>query len=70
MHDASTFYLLSRRIEGAQELSRSFNPHKVSLPNNLSCDLFTVIKVFLQEGDAFAIPEFHKRGYRDPDDPR
>ena len=27
-------------------------------------------KAFLQEGDAFAIPEFHKRGYRDPDDPR
>merc|ERR1712072_558771 len=22
------------------------------------------------EGDAFTIPEFHKRGYRDPDDPR
>merc|ERR1711878_43422 len=21
-------------------------------------------------GDAFTIPEFHKRGYRDPDDPR
>lgn len=27
-------------------------------------------KIFLQEGDAFTIPEFHKRGYRDPDDPR
>ena len=27
-------------------------------------------KTFFQEGDAFTIPEFHKRGYRDPDDPR
>ena len=29
-----------------------------------------ITKIFLQEGDAFTIPEFHKRGYRDPDDPR
>ena len=69
MHDAGTFYRDESR-EHRNFLVLSFNPHKVSLPNNLSCDLFTVIKVFFQEGDAFAIPEFHKRGYRDPDDPR